>query len=395
LPELPLATISSSETGRHWYWTGYTLVHDRVENRWFISRSRDEGAASQTLTADELGQRIQEAHQQVERITSQEAPNPSSEAAAQALRSITGSLTASLHYSDALAVQLPLDESIYQGAITDARTLGNHERAVALLERMRRRFVDEVRLRFEQGIEQYLVAEQYGRQGMAEAQASWLERAVQTMRDVVVAEPSAEHLQGLGELLSRQGHFNQAETYLREATVKDPTRALAFSDLADALMGRITGENLDHTAALLADEQQQIAREALAVLGQAGKLDRSITGLYTRMGAIYELLHQPDDAIIALEEAIRADPADADAHYTLGAMLMDRKRYQDALPHFVTAVQLAPLAIQARLSLAACYGMLDQVTQATRELDAIDRIQPGLPQVAELRSYLAEQRKRR
>jgi tetratricopeptide (TPR) repeat protein len=395
LPELPLATISSTNTGRHWYWTGYTLVHDRGANRWYISRSRDEGAASQTLKLDELQQRIQEAHQQVEQITSREAPDPASEAAAQALRSITGALTASLHYSDALAVQLPLDESVYQAAITDARTLGNHERAVALIERMRRRFVDEVRLRFEQGIEEYLVAEQYGRQGMAQAQASWLERAVQTMRDVVAIEPSAEHLQGLGELLSRQGHFNQAETYLREATVKDPNRALAYSDLADALMGRITGENLDDPVALSPEEQQRVAREALAVLGQASKLDRSISGLYTRMGAIYELLHQPDDSIIALEEAIRLDPADADAHYTLGAMLMDRKRYQDALPHFVTAVQLAPFALQARLSLAACYGMLDQITQATRELDAIDRIQPGLPQVAELRSYLAEQRKQR
>jgi tetratricopeptide (TPR) repeat protein len=394
LPELPLATISSSETGRHWYWTGYTLAHDRVVKRWYISRSRDEGAASQALKLDELGQRIREAHQQVEQITSREAPDPASEAAADALRSITGALTASLHYSDALAVQLPLDESVYQGAITDARTLGNHERAVALIERMRRRFVDEVRLHFEQGIEEYLVAEQYGRQGMAEAEASWLERAVQTMRDVAATEPSAEHLQGLGELLSRQGHFSQAETYLREAVVKDPTRALAYSDLADALMGRITGENLDDPAALPPDEQQQIAREALAVLGQASKLDRSISGLYTRMGAIYELLHQPDDSIIALEEAIRLDPADADAHYTLGAMLMDRKRYQDALPHFVTTVQLAPFALQARLSLAACYGMLDQITQATREVDAIDRIQPGLPQVAELRSYLAEQRKR-
>jgi tetratricopeptide (TPR) repeat protein len=395
LPELPLATISSTTTGRHWYWTGYTLVHDRGANRWYISRSRDEGAGSQTLKLDELGQRIREAHQQVEQITSREAPDPASEAAAEALRSITGALTASLHYSDALAVQLPLDESVYQGAITDARTLGNHERAVALIERMRRRFVDEVRLRFEQGIEEYLVAEQYGRQGMAEAQASWLERAVQTMRDVVAIEPSAEHLQGLGELLSRQGHFNQAETYLREATVTDPNRALAYSDLADALMGRITGENLDDPAALPLEEQQRVAKEALAVLGQASKLDHSIPGLYTRMGAIYELLHQPDDSIIALEEAIRLDPADADAHYTLGAMLMDRKRYQDALPHFVTAVQLAPFALQARLSLAASYGMLDQIPQATRELDAIDRIQPGLPQVAELRSYLAGQRKQR
>ncbi len=112
------------------------------------------------------------------------------------------------------------------------------------------------------------------------------------------------------------------------------------------------------------------------------------------MGAIYDLLKQPDDARIALEEAVRLDPADADAHYTLGAMLMDHQRYEDALPHFVTAVQLAPLALQARLSLAACYGTLGRMPEANRELDTLDRLQPGLPQVAELRSYLAQQRKK-
>ena len=392
--ELPLATLSSRSTARHWYWTGYTMAHDSSTSRWYISRSRDEGANSQTLTVDELQRRIQEAHQQVEQITSAEAPDPASEAAAEALRSITGAMTSSLHYSDALTVKLPLDESVYRSAITDARTLGNHERAAALIERMRGRFADESRLHFEQGIEEYLVAEQYGRQGLAPAEAAWLERAVSTLTDVVAEEPTAEHLQGLGELLSRQGHFNQAETRLREATLKDPTRALIFSDLADTLMGRITGENLDDPVALTPEQQQQLAAEALAALGTAGKLDRRIPGLYTRMGAIYDLLHQPDDALIALEEAIRLDPADADAHYTLGAMLMDRNRHEDAVSHFVTAVQLAPLALQARLSLAAAYGVLGQRGDAMRELDAIDRIQPGLPQVAELRSRLAELQKR-
>ena len=395
LPELPLATLASKSTGRHWYWTGYTMSRDAASGRWEVSRSRDEGANSQALTIDELQQRVQEAHQRVERITAEAAPEPGTEAAAEALQTITGALTSSLHYSDALVLRLPLDESVYRGAINDARTLGNHERAAALIERMRGRFADEMRLHFEQGIEEYLVAEQYSRQGMAQAHASWLERAISTMSEVVAAEPTAEHQQGLAELLSRQGHFNQAETYLREAALKDPTRALIFSDLADTLMGRITGENLDDPVALTPEEQKRIAGEALAALGQAGKLDRRIPGLYTRMGAIYELLHQPDDALISLEESVRQDPADADAHFTLGAMLMDRKRYEDALSHFITAVQLAPLALQARLSLAACYGILGQRAEANRELDAIDRLQPGLPQVAELRSQLAEQNKRR
>ena len=213
--------------------------------------------------------------------------------------------------------------------------------------------------------------------------------------DVVAEEPTAEHLQGLGELLSRQGHFNQAETYLREAALKDPTRALIFSDLADTLMGRITGENLDDPVALTPEEQQQLAGEALAALGRPASWIAAYRDSIRAWERSTSCLHQPDDALIALEEAIRLDPADADAHYTLGAMLMDRKRYEDAVSHFVTAVQLAPLALQARLSLAAATAFSASVRRRYRELDAIDRIQPGLPQVAELRSRLAEQQKRR
>ena len=53
-----------------------------------------------------------------------------------------------------------------------------------------------------------------------------------------------------------------------------------------------------------------------------------------------------------------------------------------------TAVQLAPVAIPSRLGLASCYAVLNRVPEATREVDLIDRLQPGLLQVTELRSIL-------
>src|SRR5262249_20351810 len=133
LDELPLATLASKETGRHWYWTGYTLARDPRLGLWCISRSRDEGAASQALGIEEIQQRISEAHKTVEAITAQPAPQPGSDEAKEALRAITGALTAALHYSDALLVRLPLDEQIYRDAVSDARGIGNHERAAALL----------------------------------------------------------------------------------------------------------------------------------------------------------------------------------------------------------------------------------------------------------------------
>jgi Flp pilus assembly protein TadD len=214
---------------------------------------------------------------------------------------------------------------------------------------------------------------------------------VRTLEAVVEAEPTAEHLQGLGELLARQGHYNQAETRLREAIRLEPERAALYSDLADTLMGRITGENLDDPMKLSADEQQAVARQALAALRDAVRLDSNITGIFTRMGAIYEVLEQHDDALVAFEEAIRHDPGDADAHYTLGTLLLARNSAESALEHLETAVQLAPLNLTFRLGLAAGYATLNRRPEATRELDLIDSVRPGLPQVAELRSLLTRQ----
>ncbi len=395
LDELPLATISSRETGRHWYWTGYSVTREPVAGIWVIKRLRDEGAASQALTIEELQKRIADAHKAVEEITSKAPPEPGSDEASDALRAITGAFTASLHYSDALTARLPLDEMIYREAMNDARSLGNHERAAALIERMLGRFSDDVRVRFELGIEQYLAADQFGRVGQMEARAAWLDRAVKTLMGVVEAEPTAEHLQGLGELLAQQGQFKQAEAKLREAIALEPEKAILYSDLADSLMGQITGETLDDSAGVSNSERQVIAKEALAALRDASKRDTSIPGVFTRIGAIYDLLQQPDDAILALEEAVRRDPGDAEAHYALGSLHMARRQPDQAVSALETAVQLAPYAIPYRLNLAAAYGALDRMGEAKRELDAIDRLQPGLPQVAELRNVLARQGKRR
>jgi hypothetical protein len=68
---------------------------------------------------------------------------------------------------------------------------------------------------------------------------------------------------------------------------------------------------------------------------------------------------------------------------------MARRQPDRAVRSLETAVQLVPRAIPFRLNLAAAYASLNRGGEARRELDAIDRLQPGLPQVAELRAALA------
>ncbi|HEX5440274.1 MAG TPA: hypothetical protein VFW76_05280, partial [Ktedonobacterales bacterium] len=391
LDEMPMATLTSQETGRHWYWTAYTISRDTASGLWLIGNMRDEGAASQALTVDELQKRIKETRESAEQTAQTVPENPRDPRTMDVVRAVTGSLATVLHYDDALIVKLPLDESAYRSAIDDARTMNNHERAAALLERMLGRFPNQVRTRFELGVEQYLTADQYASQGEQEAAANWLDRAIVTMTAVTEQERTAEHLQGLAELLAQRGDADEAEKCLREALTLDATRASTHADLASVLMSRVSEEHADEPEKAFAGNPSPAVRESLAELREAARLDSALPGIFTRMGAIYEMLGQPEDARLSYEESIQRNAEDATAHYALGSLLLSRKDDDAALPHLEAAVRIEPLAVTFRLGLATGLVAVGRTRDANRELDLIDRLQPDLPQVRELRAILARQ----
>jgi tetratricopeptide (TPR) repeat protein len=400
LSELPMATTKSQETGRHWFWTAYTLAKDPATGVWLITRTRDEGATSQSLTIEELQKRIAEARAAARAVLdSDEQSQLTPDQAQDALRRLTGALTVTMHYRDALSVRLPLDETIYRDSLEDARTIRADERAAAILEAIENRFPGRARTAFELGGTYYLVATQVAQQGDIAAQRIWQDRAERALRKAVEMEPSAEHLQGLGELLVESGHYGQAIATYRDALRREPDRASLHSDLADALMSSVRGDDLD--ADLLAEnsdaaEEQrtrEVGREALTELREAQRLDPSLPHVLSRMGSIYQILGQPDDALIAFQEAVRHDPQDAQAHYTLGTLLMDHKDPQQAVVYLERAAELAPLQLAARIALAAAYAVIHRWKDAERELDFVERLQPGLPQVVDLRSRIATMQK--
>ena len=72
VPELPQATIVYQETGRHWYWTSYTLVQE--EGGWRIQSMTDEGTNAKGLPGEELQRRIKEHNKRLEDITKKHKP---------------------------------------------------------------------------------------------------------------------------------------------------------------------------------------------------------------------------------------------------------------------------------------------------------------------------------
>jgi tetratricopeptide (TPR) repeat protein len=388
--ETPFATLTSAQTERHWYWTAYTMRRNPEFGFWTIARIRDEGLSAQGLGIEELQKRISEAHDAAEAAARIAPADPRDPQAQETVRTVTGDLCVTLSYRDTLITKLPLDETVYRAALDDARVLGNHERAAAILEKMAAKFPNTPRLRFERAIEEYMVADQYGGQGVEAGAEVWLERAIDTMRSVVTEEETAEHLQALGEMQARRGFLADAEQTLRRGLEIAPDRATLHADLAGVIMGRVSGESLDGaTGATNDDGRREAAKVALAELREAAKLDKSLPHLFTRIGALYDLLGQQDDARLAFEEAAAIDPGDAEARYLLGSLYLSQRKPEQALSHLESAVELEPLAVSFRLNLATAYAALDRRREATRELDTVDKLQPGLPQVAELRAILS------
>ena len=76
LPELPMGTLVSKSTGRHWFWTGHTLRRDPATNLWLVAASRDEGAQAQGLPVDELTKRVKEQREKAERTATEAQRQP-------------------------------------------------------------------------------------------------------------------------------------------------------------------------------------------------------------------------------------------------------------------------------------------------------------------------------
>src|SRR5260221_4410940 len=63
LPEMPVGTVVYKETGRHWFWTSYTLAQEDCV--WRIQQMSDDGAKAQGLPIAELQKRLKTHDQRI------------------------------------------------------------------------------------------------------------------------------------------------------------------------------------------------------------------------------------------------------------------------------------------------------------------------------------------
>jgi tetratricopeptide (TPR) repeat protein len=364
MEELPMATIINRETGRHWYWTGYTLAQQN--GVWRISRQRDEGLLAQGAPIPDLQQRVKDLTEEASRIA-QSRPATETEAE-EATRKLFGAVVTSLHSSDALIARLPLDRALYDQAALDARSIGQYERAAAYYQRMLDRFSDRARLLTQLGIMQYLAGERDQQEGNEKGARRWWESASASLEEALSLSPTADTYQALAELRLRANRLEEAEQLIRQALELDDTRAERWGQLGSIQMNR------SEPAA------------ALESFKQAAQRSPDLPGIQFHIGRAYRALGDRENARLAYEEAIRRNPNDTEAYNNLAALLEEQEPAR-AIELVERAVALAPNVALYHANLAALLLKTKAVKRGKAELELAERLDPSNPIVRQVRAF--------
>jgi tetratricopeptide (TPR) repeat protein len=364
MEELPMATIINRETGRHWYWTSYTLTQQ--DGIWRISRQRDEGLAVQGMPIPDLQKRVKELSEEANQIA--EMKPTAEEEAIEAYRNLIGTVTTSLHYNDALIARLPLDRAPYDQAALDARSTSQYERAAAYYHKMLDRFGDRARLLMELGIVQYLAGERDLQENNQSGAQSWWEHANASLEESISLAPTAGAYQALGEIQARMNQLDNAEQSLRQALELDPAQAIIW-----ATLGKIQLRRDD-------------ARAALASYQQAVERDPSLPYIYFEIGRAYRALGERENARLAYEEAIRRNPRDTESYNNLAALLEEQEPTR-AIALLEQAVALAPNVALYHANLAGLYLKAGAVKRGKAELETAEHLDASNPTVRQVQAF--------
>jgi TolB-like protein/Tfp pilus assembly protein PilF len=167
------------------------------------------------------------------------------------------------------------------------------------------------------------------------------------------------------------GGVSKAIDYFQQAIQKDPNFALAYSGLADSYFSLAR-----NTAALSPKEAGAKARQAAE---KAVEIDPSLAEAHASLGNVL-LIFEWDFAAAEREfrRAIDLNPNYPYAHQWYAELLSSTGRYEEAIQQNQKAVELEPGSIQ-RLNLALSYMLAGRYADAEQEFRRALDMEPGYP----------------
>lgn len=163
----------------------------------------------------------------------------------------------------------------------------------------------------------------------------------------------------LGAALADRGRDREAETYFREALRVVPD--WPFANYTFALMLKREGR--------LEEAQSHFMKAIESAPGWA-EPHNSLAAVFIREGKINEAVSQ-------YEQGVALAP-DASRHFDLGNLLVRLNRPNDAIPHFAEAVRLNPALAEAQNNWGFALIGEGRFSEAATHFDEALRINPGL-----------------
>ena len=120
--------------------------------------------------------------------------------------------------------------------------------------------------------------------------------------------------------------------------------------------------------------------EAIAALQRALKLDPKNVRAEDNLGLCYQALQRKDDAVNAFRQAIAwlgDAPTDAIPFIDFGAFLVEDNQPEAAIPYLQKALAIAPPDSRAHIQLGKAYATLNRLPEAQTELETAEKLAPS------------------
>ncbi|HCI82327.1 MAG TPA: hypothetical protein DHW02_21845, partial [Ktedonobacter sp.] len=361
LREFPMASAINKETGRHWFWTSYTMVRQR--EGWRIQSIADEDVRLQGLPINELQRLIKEYEDAMDALIQRVQGGTQNDQTA-FLEEASWRFTQMLHFYDALIAKLPLDRQIAEDAYGRSVLIGNPERSMVYLERLVQRFPDN-RADLQRRLSATTAALAYNfiNNGMAERGEALLARAEAVLRESLTIQDAATGHMLLGELLLSQDRLDEAEQELLRASELNPTpdeQASIEAGLGNIEMHR---ERMD---------------AAIPHYRRVTELKPDYAGVWFSLGFAHRLLGDLDAAELDYQHAIQQDPNDIRPYSELTAIYMNKEEVEQARATIAQGTHANPDSAHLHALYASVLDVVGDKRAARRELAEAEAIDPNL-----------------
>ena len=401
LKELPHATAVYKGTGRHWFWTKYSLV--REGNEWRIHSMIDAGAEAFQLPPEELQEQLTEvAMLAAERLNMVEAELNDEEIEdldeedeeeteevddneeevdddddeevdedlddlefdelAERFEEMMWITTRAMHYTDALIAQSPADPTLYEMGYDQASAIQENERAAAYIELQAERFPEQRGEALRKlAIAQINIARTYEENNDAERAMQFIAEAEKMLRDSLTIDDAPMSKILLAEtLLIQEKELAEAEQLLQEVLQQENIDEKEIT-LAEAALGKLVQGKHDYASALKHYQR-------------AAEISPDFPGIWFSVGFMQRQLGQIEEAEESYERSIDESPAETGAYVELAAIYSDRGEYTEAEELLEEGLEVNPEAPDLLAAMALVFINKGEMRQAKEYLDEAEDI---------------------